>query len=129
MRALLLIVLGLAVGAMGATFAFSALRQGTPYHRGVMAVMQHHVGVLRNSLRSQQCDGPATAARLARLTSAAADIEEAFPSMDKGFYDAARQLDTALAGATKAAPATCAALTVALKPVSDACQSCHQNFR
>ncbi|KLD74452.1 cytochrome C, partial [Xanthomonas hyacinthi DSM 19077] len=35
----------------------------------------------------------------------------------------------ALDRAVAATPGTCEALAVALKPVGDACQSCHQRFR
>ena len=129
MRALLFVILCLAVGAMGATFALSALRQGTPFHDGVMAVMQHHMGALRANVRAEQCDAKVSAERLARLRLTAGDIREAFPGMDAGFSKAGATLDTALDAAVAAAPASCDALAAALKPVGDACQSCHQQYR
>ncbi|SKC02898.1 cytochrome c [Luteibacter sp. 22Crub2.1] len=129
MRALLFVILGLAVGAMGATFALSALRQGTPFHDGVMAVMQHHMGALRANVRAKQCDAKVSAERLARLRLTAGDIREAFPDMDAGFARAGATLDAALDAAVAAAPASCDGLAVALKPVGDACQSCHQQYR
>lgn len=129
MRALLFVILGLAVGAMGATFALSALRQGTPFHDGVMAVMQHHMGALRANVRAKQCDAKVSAERLARLRLTAGDIDEAFPDMDAGFHKAGATLDAALDTAVAAAPASCDALAAALKPVGDACQSCHQQYR
>jgi cytochrome c556 len=129
MRALLLIVLGLAIGAMGATFAISALRQGTPYHSGVMAVMQHHVGVLRANVRANQCEAKASVAHLVRLRQEAGDIGEAFTGMETGFDQAAGRLTSALDGAIAAQPATCDALAAALKPVGEACSACHQQYR
>ncbi|QWT20942.1 cytochrome c [Bacillus sp. NP157] len=129
MRALLLVVLGLVVGALGATFAISALRQATPFHDGVMAVMQHHMGALRGNVRAKQCDGKASALHLARMRQDAGDIGEAFPGTDAGFGEAAGKLTQALDGAIAAAPATCEALATALKPVGDACSSCHQQYR
>ncbi|UPG93219.1 cytochrome c [Luteibacter aegosomatissinici] len=129
MRALLLVVLGLAIGALGATFAISALRQGTPFHDGVMAVMQHHMGALRANVRAKQCDAKASALRLGRLRQEAGDITEAFPGTDPAFSHAAGALSTALDSAIAAQPATCEALTAALKPVGDACSACHQQYR
>lgn len=129
MRALLLIVLGLAIGAMGAISAMSALRQATPFHDGVMAVMQHHIGVLRANVRAKQCDAKASASHLARLRQASGDIGEAFTGMEAGFDQAAGKLTSALDGAVAAAPATCEALAVALKPVGEACSACHQQYR
>ncbi|HEY4091999.1 MAG TPA: cytochrome C [Luteibacter sp.] len=129
MRTLLLVVLGLAVGAMGATIAMSALRQATPFHDGVMAVMQHHMGALRANVRAKQCDAKASAARFVRMRQEAGDIGEAFPGMDTGFGHAAGALATALDGAVAAQPATCEALVTALKPVGEACSACHQRYR
>jgi cytochrome c556 len=129
MRTLLLVVLGLAVGAMGATFAISALRQGTPFHSGVMAVMQHHMGALRANVRANQCDAKVSGARIDRMRQEAGDIGEAFPGMDTGFSRAASTLATALDGAVAARPATCEALAAALKPVGEACSACHQHYR
>ncbi|UPG88728.1 cytochrome c [Luteibacter aegosomaticola] len=129
MRTLLLVVLGLAIGAMGATFAISALRQGTPFHDGVMAVMQHHMGALRANVRANQCDAKVSATRLGRMRQEAGDIGEAFPGMDAGFSTAARTLATALDDAVAAGPGTCEALTAALKPVGEACSACHQHYR
>ncbi len=129
MRALLLVILGLAVGAMGATFALSALRQGTPFHSGVMAVMQHHMGVLRGNVRAKQCDAKGSADHLSRMRETAGDIRQAFPDMEPAFFQADDGLLKALDGAIAAAPGTCEALVAALKPVGDACQSCHQQFR
>ena len=129
MRPLLLVLLGLVVGAMGATFALSALHQGTPFHRGVMAVMQHHMGILAANVRAKQCDAKASADHLSRMRQTAGDLREAFPDMDAPFYEAAARLDTALAGAAAAAPATCEALARAVAPVGEACQACHRLYR
>jgi cytochrome c556 len=129
MRALLLVILGLAVGAMGATFALSALRQGTPFHDGVMAVMQHHMGLLQANVRAKQCDAKGSASHLGRLRETAGDIREAFPDMEPAFAQADDGLLKALDQAVDATPGTCEALAAVLKPVGDACQSCHQRFR
>lgn len=129
MRPLLLVILGLVVGAMGAIFALSALRQGTPFHLGVMAVMQHHTDVLRANVRAKQCDAKASASHLSRMRQTAGDIHEAFPDMDAPFYAAGDKLVTALDGTMATAPATCEALTVALARVGEACQACHRQYR
>src|ERR1700754_3595946 len=129
MRPLLLVILGLVVGAMGATFALSALRQGTPFHDGVMAVMQHHMDALRANVRAKQCDAKASATHLTRMLGTAGDLREAFVDMDEPFYTAGGKLVSALDGAVAAAPATCEALAASLKPVGEACQACHRQYR
>ncbi|HXP00870.1 MAG TPA: cytochrome C [Luteibacter sp.] len=129
MRPLLLVILGLVVGAMGAIFALSALHQETPFHRGVMAVMQHHMGALRANVRAKQCDAKVSAGRLARMRDTAGDIREAFPDMDAPFYAAGDTLVRALDGATAAPPASCEALSTALSRIGEACQACHRQYR
>lgn len=130
MRALLLVILGLAIGAIGASFALSALRQGTPFHKGVMAVMDHHIGALRADMRANTCEAKAVNLHLGRLRETAGDVREAFGTgMDAGFGKAADHLAETLDQAIAAAPASCAALSEALRPVGDACQSCHRQYR
>jgi cytochrome c556 len=129
MRAALLIVLGLAIGIVGTVFAMNALKQRNPFPHAVMDVMAHHAGALRNAVKGQRCEAAANAEHLQRLLSTSSDIVPAFPGMDQGFIDEANQLHTQLQAAVQAAPADCAALAAALKPVGETCQSCHQKYR
>lgn len=129
MRALLLVILGLAIGAIGATFALSALRQGTPYHKAVMAVMQHHMGALRDNVRANRCEAKVTTGHLLRLRQEAGDIGGAFPGADTGFGQAATHLASSLDDAIAAAPADCAGLTAVIARVGESCQSCHRQYR
>lgn len=129
MRAALLIVLGLAIGIVGTVFAMNALSQRNPFPHAVMAVMAHHSGELRNAIKAQRCEAASTKEHLERLLSTSGDIVPAFPGVDQAFADEAAQLRTDLQAAVQTAPADCAALAAALKPVGDACQSCHQKYR
>lgn len=129
MRALLLVILGLAIGAIGTTFALSALRQGTPYHKAVMAVMQHHMAALREDVRANRCEAKGAAAHLLRLREEAGDIGTAFPDMDDGFRKATDRLTASLDSAIGSPIGDCAALSAALTPVGEACQSCHRQYR
>jgi cytochrome c556 len=129
MRAVLLIVLGLAIGIVGTVFAMNALNQRNPFPRAVMDVMAHHSGALRNAAKGQRCEAAANSEHLQRLLSTSSDIVPAFPGVDQGFIDEANQLHTRLQAAVQAAPADCAALAAALKPVGETCQSCHQKYR
>lgn len=129
MRAALLIVLGLVIGILGTVFAFSALHQRTPLPKAVMTVMAYHASTLHHAVKTQQCDPATTRVQLARLASAAQDIPGAFPGVEQPFLDAAGKLQSAADAAVAAAPATCTALTTALAPVDEACDSCHKQFR
>ncbi|WP_266168112.1 cytochrome c [Dyella subtropica] len=129
MRAALLIVLGLAIGIIGTVFAMNAIKQRNPFPHAVMVVMAHHLGDLRNAVKTQRCEATQNREQLERLLAASSDIAPAFPGVEQGFVDEARHLHNQLQAAVQAAPTDCATLTAAIKPVGEACQSCHQKYR
>lgn len=129
MRALLLILLGLAIGAVGAGYAVNAWNARNPLPGAVMTVMDYHLESLEHAAKGGRCDAAASLAQLDRLKATAGDIPAAFPGIEQHFLDAAERLSHALQTATQAAPADCAALTAALKPVGEACENCHQQYR
>lgn len=129
MRAALLIVLGLVIGVIGTVFSMNALRDRNPLPYSVMVVMSHHFGELSNAVKAKQCDAAKARAQLGSLLTVSQDIGPAFPGVDKPFLDAADKLHEAVQAAALASPADCPALAVALKPVGEACQSCHQQYR
>ena len=129
MRALLLLVLGLILGAMGATLAVNALRQRDAYPRSVMTVMAHHAGALHLALRARQCDAAASATHLGRMQVMTAEILPAFPGVDPPFRDGVDKLRQSIDTAVAAAPRDCPAMQQALKPIDDACDACHRQYR
>lgn len=66
---------------------------------------------------------------LARLASTATDITPVFGTEVQDLTDHAHQLQDRLQQAVRAAPATCAALAAAIKPVNESCDSCHRKYR
>ena len=129
MRAALLIVLGLVIGVIGTVFSMNALRDRNPLPHSVMVVMSHHLGELSNSVKAQQCEAGKTRTQLSSLLAISQDIGPAFPGVDKPFLDAADKLHEAVQAASVAAPTDCPALAAALKPIGEACHSCHQQYR
>lgn len=129
MRAVLLILLGLAIGVLGTANVMNALAARNPMPKAVMHTMGYHMGELKAAIRANQCDAAKTQHHLLRLQSTATDIQPTFGIADKAFVDDANRLATGLQQATVSAPATCAALASALKPVGEACQDCHQQYR
>lgn len=128
-RAALLIVLGLVIGVLGTVFAMKALRQRDPFPQAVMSVMAHHMGALSGSVKAQRCDATQSRDHLLRLQSTAGDIPSAFAGEEPHFLDAAGKLRSAIQGAVQASPVDCAGLAAAIKPIGDACQSCHEQYR
>ncbi len=129
MRSLILLVLGLIVGAVAATSAVNALRQRDAYPRGLMNVMQHHYATLRSDVRGNRCDD--SLRHVAALKALSADIDGAmFPEStpEPPFLEYEHRLGDALDQASVAS-GTCAALAPAVEKMSAACDACHHQYR
>ena len=129
MRAVLLMLLGLVIGVIATANVMSALSARNPMPKAVMATMNYHFGELKHALKATQCAAASSQLHLQRLQSTALDIVPVFGIPDRAFSDAARLLQTRLQQATQSAPADCAALAAAIRPIEQACKSCHQKYR
>jgi hypothetical protein len=132
MRSVLLLILGLAVGALAAVKVNNVLHMRSAYPDGVMSVMQHHLGTLAQSMRQGKCPANATQWHLQRLKAMQPDIVPAFAG-DVGrkpdFRKHAQKLDAAIDAALASAPADCPALNKAVSNIGGACKSCHEVYR
>jgi cytochrome c556 len=129
MRIALLILLGLAIGVIGTVNVVNALNARNPMPKAVMTTMDYHMGQLSHALKAGHCDAASTQHHLERLQSTATDIVPVFDIAEQPFTDAAEQLQTRVQQAMQAAPADCAALAAAIKPIDETCKSCHQKYR
>jgi cytochrome c556 len=129
MRVALMILLGLVIGVLGTTQVMSVLAARNPMPKAVMETMGYHMGELSHALKAKQCDATKSLHHLQRLQSTATDITPVFGIDEKPFTDKAGELQTHLQQAVQSAPADCAALAAAIKPVGDTCKSCHQQYR
>lgn len=129
MRAALLILLGLAIGVIGSVNVMNALAERNPMPKAVMHTMKYHMVALEQAVQANQCVAAKVQPHLLRLESTATDILPVFGSGVKGFTDYANKLQRNLQQAVAAAPASCAALAAAIKPVNDTCDACHREYR
>jgi cytochrome c556 len=129
MRVALLILLGLAIGAVATVNVMNTLRARNPMPEAVMTTMDYHMGQLRRAIKAGQCSAPMVAHHLQRVHSTASDIVPVFGISEKDFSDDATQLLERTQTAIAAAPTTCAALGEAIKPIGQTCKSCHQQYR
>ncbi|HEY8586054.1 MAG TPA: cytochrome c [Rhodanobacter sp.] len=129
MRVALMILLGLVIGVIGTVNVMNALAARNPMPDAVMETMNYHAAALKNALKANQCDPVKVQHHLARLQSTATDIVPVFRTDEKDFTDHATQLQERLTQAVQSAPATCAALGAALKPIGESCKSCHDQYR
>jgi len=127
MRSLVLVLSGLAVGAIAAANIINALRQRDAYPRGLMSVMQHHYAALREDLRRNHC-GDSTLAHLPPLRDMQTELAAAVYGDDTP--DAPfREFDQRLHDALAAAPANCTELAPAVDKIGAACDACHRQYR
>ena len=131
MRSLILVLIGLFVGAAGMLILMSSLRQGTAYPNGVMAVMSAQMKGLDGALKQNRCAATDLSPRLQTLRHLANDLEPAFlPTQDDDrFTQHASVLRAALDAALATPPSDCAAAGVVLDRVQNACQACHRDFK
>jgi cytochrome c556 len=131
MRSLVLVLIGLFVGFALTLIGMNALRKGTAYPNGVMAVMGAQMKALDESVKGNRCAATDLTPRLQTLRFVANDLEPAFqPTDDDARFAAhAGKLRAALDAALQAPPADCAAAGVALSRVSEGCKACHADFK
>ena len=132
MKNAILFLIGLLIGATGASIAGNALRARDAYARGTMNVMQHHYGSLRENLRTKQCNATKTAFALEQLRALSNEIEPAVyadSTPESAFREFGSRLRDALNAGIAAAPADCAALAPVAEKVGKVCDECHQQYR
>jgi hypothetical protein len=133
LRSMLLLILGLAVGAVATATIGNVLRMRDAYPRAVMVLMRHHMSMLQAEARNGRCPAADTTLHLRRLDAVSQDIIPAFSGadgrVDPDFSSAARRLRKAFAAGLAKVPATCADLTRTMQDIGDACDDCHRRFR
>lgn len=131
MRYLILLGVGLLLGAMGASTVLNALARRDAYARGVMNVLQHHYGNLRERLRDPKCagvDAGADRAMLATLTEQIISSQYGDAAADAPFREYTERLRGAVADLPTHAVA-CAELAPVVTRIGNACDSCHRQYR
>jgi hypothetical protein len=129
MRSLILLALGLAVGALAASSVLNALSRRDAYPRALMNVMQHHYAVLRETLRDGRCDRAPP--HVSALSTLSRDIDSAmYPdaSPEPPFLEYEKRLNDALSAAS-AAGSECKALAPTVERITSACDACHHQYR
>jgi cytochrome c556 len=132
MRMIVMLLLGLFVGALGAVTAISAMRQETPLSKAVMSVSGHHFRALNAMVKGGNCEGAAVEAHLRTIRSVAQDFDAAFLPTggdDTQFQKHSADFLAALDGVMTSVPTTCPALEESVKRIGAGCKACHQDFR
>ena len=131
MRALILLVLGIAIGAIAAFQVGSVLRQRDAYPRGVMAVMQHHLGALHQEIVGNQCPLAQSALNLDWMQRMAGAIPGALPQYghDAHFQNFVQRLQGEIRVTRTPLATECKALEPRIRAIGGACEACHTEYR
>ncbi|HLS83265.1 MAG TPA: cytochrome c [Arenimonas sp.] len=131
MRSIILVLIGLFVGATCTLVLMNALRQGTAYPNGVMAVLSAQMGALDTSLKQNRCAASDLVPRLQTIRQLGNDLEPAFlPTQDdERFIRHASDLRAAVDAALAASPSDCAAASVVVNRIGSTCKACHDDFK
>lgn len=132
MRYVVLLLVGILIGALCTVTALNILQRDSAFPKGVMALLGHHSGALKDRITAGQCDAEGARTHFVALRAVGGDIETAFLPTggdDAQFKRYAEQLRGAI-DAALATPATdCPTLTEQLGKVGDGCKACHREYK
>ena len=123
------ILLGLAVGAVGAAMWKDAAYKREAYPHGVMAVLGAQMASLDRSVKANRCTSSDFLPRFQTLRAVANDIEPAFGEEDERFAQHAGSLRAAADAAMATPPASCQAAAATLDRIGETCSGCHRDFK
>ncbi|MBN8482965.1 MAG: cytochrome c [Xanthomonadales bacterium] len=128
MRYVIVLAIGLLVGALCAMTAASVLGQRHAYPKAVMRLLQRQLGDARSAAVDRACAD--NARRFVLLAAVSEEIGRAIPSAastDRVFDQYLDDLRREVAGARGAAD--CTSQREALTRVANACDACHRDYR
>lgn len=131
MRVLVVALVALFLGAVLTLIGMNALRKGTAYPNGVMAVMAAQMKQLGDSVKQNRCSETDLQSRLFTLRQLGNDLEPAFlPTQDdERFIARAAEMRGAVGAVLADIPNECTAAGLALDAVGKTCQGCHRDFK
>ena len=130
MRYVVMLLLGVFIGAMGTVSVLNALREGNALPRGLMAVLDHRLDQVRTSIEGGQCTDAQRHFEAIHLL--AADIETAFLPLSANealFSQYANDLVTRAGTAASNTAVDCRVLKEQIGSVGDGCKACHRDFK
>jgi cytochrome c556 len=131
MRFVVVLLIGLFVGAACSLIAVSAMRKETPPSTALMAMLRFHSAGLDQAVKSNRCAATDLTPRLQTMRHLANDLEPAFGETedDELFAKHSSAFRAALDAALATPPSDCVSAGVALDRISDGCRACHRDFK
>ena len=131
-RYLFLVVLGLALGAIGTVMAMRTLEQRKDHFPdALMQVQQWHMGQLKTAMDQNRCNPTDVLPHLQALRMTSDHIDAAFPDLreDQRFSAASTAMRATMDKVVASPPLTCEGVGATLKSIGESCKGCHQDFR
>ncbi len=131
-RYLAMVLLGLALGAIGTVMIVRALEQRRdPFPTALMQVQQWHMGQLKADVDQNRCNPTDVLPHLQALRLTSDDLDAAFPDLreDQRFAAASTAMRATMDKVVASPPLTCEGVTAAMKDIGESCKGCHQDFR
>mgnify|MGYP003425902719 FL=1 len=131
-QALILLLVGLIIGAVCTSFAIKTLSKGSEFPKGVMALEGAHMGSLNKLQAENRCTTAEIQPHLITMRIVASDIEPAFKKVSEGDIqfvryagDLRRALDFQLAKSIN----SCPDLVTGMSEIKKACDNCHRDYK
>lgn len=131
-RYLVLLVLGVVLGAIATVMVMRALQQRQdPFPEALMHVQNWHMGQLKADMEQNRCNATDILPHLQALRVTATDIDAAFPDLrdDQRFGVASAAMRATMDKVMTNPPLSCAGVGAAMKEIGQSCKGCHQDFR
>ncbi len=130
-KGLILLALGVFIGGVTTFTLVSTLERRSAIPVSNMRLLEYHLAQTRKAARSNACQPEAAASHLARVRELSLDADLIFATAG---YDSAefKRQRTALSAEIDQGlreGANCETISIALKPIADACESCHHVMR
>lgn len=131
MRAVVMLVVGILVGALGAVTVVGALKKDIPFQKASMTLMRHYFGALRKMGESGQCDALVIQRHLRGLQAISREFDAFVPTGgdDASFQGHAGKFVTAIDAAIATPPVDCPSLAAINQSLGGSCKGCHDEFR
>lgn len=130
MKSLILVLIGLAVGAICAIAAANALAKRSAHGHATMTILAYHLDALRKMNREADCAGDLARQHAHQIVFASREIGYAFERFAQEEPAFARRNQAFAHLVERLGPfANCGELSAWTKELGSGCQTCHRDFR
>lgn len=131
-RYLVLLLMGLVMGAIGAVMVLRAIDARTDkFPSSVMYVQSWHMGQMKKNIETNRCNATDTLPHLQTLRRMGDDVDFAFADLarDERFAKHSANFRAVLDAAQSNPPLSCESLKSTVSEIGGQCKACHDDFK